>query len=104
MSVKLRTKLLPFDNETSLPQRLKFKHKNSVYEVEYRINSHDSHLYMSLRTLRNYKKIYSCRLVEGSTHYIYETRTGEILFILFVAEIKEDDVKIYILDEDFVIE
>lgn len=98
------SKILPFDNELALPQRLRFVHNNEVLEVEYRRNSHDGSVYIKIRKLEGFKLLYIGRLVEGGAHYVKDKDSGVYKFILFVRELSSDNIEIMLIDETFKLE
>jgi len=101
MTVRIKSKILPFEKDMVLPQTLRFTHKNELYEVTYRRNSFDGVIHIILKLVKNDETLLTARLAEGGTHDIVKDEDkGWPVFRLYVNELGEDMINIKLFDDD----
>lgn len=101
MVVKIQTKKLPFEEDMSLPQRLRFEHRNELYKITYRRNSFDGSIYIKIELVKAGETLLTTRLVEGGLHTVVKDEDkGLPSFSIYVGEIAEDLIDVKLIDED----
>lgn len=100
---RIKTKVLPFNDDVPLPQKNKMEHNNNVYELIYTKNSFDGQVYLKIRDYTKNIDLYSFKAAEGGSHIIRDNN-GNILYALYVKEVSSDNIDIRLLDEMFSIE
>lgn len=100
MIERIITKKLPFNADVHLPQKKSFKHNNNLYSVEYRRNSVDESLFITIKDVENDEILLSTRVVLNG---VYEVKSGDgiIEFALIPKELVKD-IDIRIVDSDVV--
>jgi hypothetical protein len=86
------TSILPFETSIGCPQKQLFKLDNVTYSAFYRYNSTADLYTISVRRVSDDVQLYSGKLVEGFYNNIRDDVTKEVLFTLYVRDLKNMEV------------